>query len=187
MNAMVPDRDTTWNLLTEHVTSESLRKHCLCVEASMRAAARAYGSDEELWGTVGLIHDFDFEKYPDLHEHAVKGAAILEEEGYPPEVVRAVLSHNDATDTPRESVMEKALAAVDELSGFVLACAYVRPTHFEGMTVQSVEKNLKKKGFAEKVSRTEIEHGIAELGAERTAHIELVIRALQGIAKDLGF
>lgn len=183
---MTPDRDKAWQILTEHVASESLRRHCLCVEASMRAMARAYGGDESLWGAVGLLHDFDYERYPDISEHAAKGAEILRARGWPEEVVRAVLSHNDATGVHRESAMEKALAAVDELSGFVLACAYVRPTRFEGMTAQSVERNLKKKGFAASVSREEIERGIASLGADRTAHIEIIIGALRGVASDIG-
>jgi putative nucleotidyltransferase with HDIG domain len=184
---MVPTRYDAWQLLTEFVASESLRKHCLCVEAAMRVMAHKYGGDEERWGMAGLLHDFDYERYPSLHEHAVRGAAILKERGYPDEVVRAILSHNDATGVPREHVIEKALAAVDELSGFVLACAYVRPSRFKGMTAQSVEKNLKKKGFAGKIHREDIERGIRELGADRTTHIELVIGALRGISRELGW
>lgn len=187
MRRMAPTRHDAWQLLTEFVDSESLRKHCLCVEAAMRAMARECGGDEEEWGMTGLLHDFDYERYPDSRDHAVKGAAILRERGYPDGVVRAILSHNDATGVPREHMMEKALAAVDELSGFVLACAYVRPARFEGMTAQSVEKNLKKKGFAEKIHREDIERGIRELGADRTSHIERVIEALRGISRALGW
>ena len=195
---MQPTRDDAWKLLTEYVTSESLRKHCLAVEAAMRAGAVKYGlrpvgpydpegSNPDLWGITGLLHDFAFERYPDLHEHATRGAAILREKGYPEEIVRAVLAHNGATGVPREAVMEKFLAAVDELCGFAMATAHVRPTKFEGMTPQSIEKNLKKKGFAEKISREEIDRGIEALGADREEHLLLVIRALGAIAKELGF
>src|SRR5205085_25423 len=152
-------------LLEEWVQSESLRRHCLAVEAAMRAQARARGADEELWGAAGLLHDLDYDRYPDPQTgHPRMAMAELERLGYPPELIRAVGSHADYLGIPRESEMERALAAVDELSGFVLACAYVRPGGLEGMGAKSVRKKLKQPSFAAAVSREDIARGARELG-----------------------
>jgi putative nucleotidyltransferase with HDIG domain len=178
-------RADAWNLLTEYVASESLRKHCLAVEAAMRAYARKYGEDVEKWGVVGLLHDFDYEKWPD--EHPMKGSTILEERGYPEDIRRAILGHATFSAVPRDTQMAKCLFAVDELCGMVMATAYIRPAHFEGMSVKSVQKNLKKKEFARGIHREEITQGIAELGVPEEEHIQLVIDAMREIQKDLGF
>jgi putative nucleotidyltransferase with HDIG domain len=169
------------------VQSESLRRHCLAVEASMRAQARARGADEELWGLCGLLHDLDYERYPDAQTgHPRMAMAELERLSYPAELIRAVGSHADYMDIPRESEMERALAAVDELSGFVLACAYVRPAGLEGMGAKSVRKKLGQPSFAAAVSREDITRGAQELGVELDALIESVIAALSAVARDLG-
>jgi len=179
-------RDDALKLLTEYVGQESLRKHCLAVESAMRAYARKIGDDEEKWGIVGLLHDFDYEKYPD--EHPMKGSVILREKGYPEDVIEAILGHNqERSGVERKSQMAKTLYAVDELCGMVMATAHVRPTKLEGMTPQSVKKNLKKKGFAAAVSREDITKGIQELGVPEDEHIALIISAMQGISKELGF
>jgi len=170
-------------LLCEYVSSESLRKHCLAVESSMRACAKKRGQDESLWAPAGCCMTLITSG---TRGASAQGAAVLRERGYPEELVTAVLGHADRSGVARETQMAKCLYAVDELSGFVMACAYVRPTRLDGMTTESVEKNLRKKGFAAKIDRSEIERGIAELGAERTEHITLVIWALSGIAKELG-
>lgn len=196
---MNPNRDDAWELLNEYVKQESLIKHCLSVEAAMRSYARKYGENaanegeprlseterEERWGIVGLLHDFDYEKYPD--EHPRKGSEILEEKGYSEGIITAILGHNSKTGVPRKTFMAKTLFAVDELVGMVMATAYVRPSNLEGMTPKSVKKNLKKKGFAANLNRQEIEQGIDELGVDRDNHIAVVIEAMQGISKELGF
>jgi len=189
-------RENTWKLLTEYVQTESLRRHCLAVEAAMRAYANKYGEDEELWGICGLIHDFDYEKYPfykNEHDlsiaegHPFNGIKVLKENDYPPKIIEAILGHADYSGVPRKSQMAKCLYAVDELCGFVMALAHIRPDRLNGMTVESVEKNLKKRGFADRINREDIERGVSELGIPRAEHIDLVISALQGISKDLGF
>jgi len=182
---MAHTRQDARALLNEYVSSESLIKHSLAVEAAMRAYAPVYGEDEELWGMCGLLHDMDFERYPDEHPH--RGVAILKERGYPKEVCEAILGHVPSTGVPRESDMAKCLYAVDELSGFIYALAHVRPTNLEGMKPKSVKKNLKKKGFAAKIDREEIEEGITALGVDRDEHIARVITALQSISEQLGF
>jgi putative nucleotidyltransferase with HDIG domain len=180
-------REAALALLEEWVQSESLRRHCLAVEAAMRAQARARGADEELWGVCGLLHDLDYDRFPDAATgHPRMAMAELERRGYPAELVRAVGSHADYLGIARESEMERALAAVDELSGFVLACAYVRPGGFEGMSVKSVRKKLKQPSFAAAVNREDIARGAQELGVELDELIESVIAALAGIATELG-
>lgn len=178
-------REDAWKLLTEYVGTESLRRHCLAVEAAMRAYAKKYGEDIELWGVCGLIHDFDYEKYPE--DHPFNGVKILKEKNYPPKIVETILGHADYSGVPRKSIMAKCLYAVDELCGFVTAVAHMRPDKLNGMTAESVEKKLKKKDFAAKINREDIDRGIAELGVERVGHINLVIGALQTISKELGF
>ncbi len=189
-------RGNTWKLLTEHVQTESLRRHSLAVEAAMRAYAKKYGEDEELWGVCGLIHDFDYEEFPfykNEHDleiaegHPFNSIKILKEKNYLPEIIEAILGHADYSGIPRKTNMAKCLYAVDELCGFVMALAHIRPEKLNGMTSESVEKKLKKKDFAAKINREDIERGIAELGTDRAEHIDLVIKALQGISKDLGF
>src|SRR5947209_20573186 len=160
-------RADAWTLLTEWTASESLRRHMLAVEAAMRAYAERLGGDVELWGATGLLHDLDYERYPNLEDgHPRYALRELEDQGYPPELVRAVASHADFMGVPRETPMEKALYAVDELSGFVLAVAYVRPDGLEGMTPKSVKKKLKQPSFAAAVNRDEIQRGAEELGVE---------------------
>jgi putative nucleotidyltransferase with HDIG domain len=172
-------RDQAWSLLCEWTESESLRRHALAVEAAMRAYARRFGANEELWGVTGLLHDLDYERYPNLEDgHPRYAMAELEARGYPPELVRAVASHADYLEVARESPMEKTLYAVDELSGFVLACAYVRPDGLEGMTPKSVKKKLKQPSFAAAVDRDSLHHGAEDLGIDFDEHLEVVIAAL---------
>jgi putative nucleotidyltransferase with HDIG domain len=178
---MQPDisREEAWNLLCEWTQSESLRRHALAVEAAMRAYAPRFDGDEELWGATGLLHDLDYERHPSLEDgHPRYGMQELESRGYPPELVRAVASHADYMGVPRETPMEKALAAVDELSGFVLACAYVRPDGLEGMTPKSVKKKLKQPSFAAPVDRDELRHTAEDLGVDFDEHLATVIGAL---------
>jgi len=180
-------RADAWDLLAEWVASESLRRHCLAVEAGMRAEARRLGGDEELWGITGLLHDLDYERYPDLATgHPRMAVAELERLGYPPELVRGVASHADFMDVSRDSDMEKALAAVDELCGFILACAYVRPQGLEGLTAKSVKKKLKQPSFAAAVNRDDIAASAADLGVDLDEHITFVIGALEPLADELG-
>jgi putative nucleotidyltransferase with HDIG domain len=177
----MPDfsRAEAWDLLCEWTKSDSLRRHMLAVETAMRAYAPRFGGDPELWGLTGLLHDLDYERYPNLEDgHPRYAIAELEQRGYPPEVVRAVASHADFMGVPRESDMEKALFAVDELSGFILAVAYVRPEGLVGMTPKSVKKKLKQPSFAAAVNRDELREGAAELGMDFDEHLQLVIDAL---------
>jgi putative nucleotidyltransferase with HDIG domain len=180
-------RDAALTLLEEWVQSESLRRHCLAVEASMRAMAAARGADEELWGITGLLHDMDYERFPDAETgHPRMAMAELERLGYPAEMVRAVASHADYLHVSRDSELEKSLYAVDELSGFVVACAYVRPQGIHGMTPKSVKKKLKTPAFAAAVSRDDVRRGAEELGVDLDAHIAFVVGALEARADDLG-
>jgi putative nucleotidyltransferase with HDIG domain len=184
---MQPTREQAWALLTEWVTSESLRRHCLAVEAAMRAMARRYGADEELWGVTGLLHDLDYERHPDLSTgHPRVALAEFERLDYPPELIRAVASHADFLGVTRESDMEKSLAAVDELCGFVLACAYVRPEGIHGLAPKSVKKKLKQPSFAAAVSREDIASTAEALGVPLDEHIAFVIAALEPLAGELG-
>ncbi|HEY2260367.1 MAG TPA: HD domain-containing protein [Solirubrobacteraceae bacterium] len=172
-------RDEAWNLLCQWTESDSLRRHMLAVEAAMRAYAPRFGGDPDLWGLTGLLHDLDYERYPDLGTgHPRYAIAELERRGYPPELVRAVASHADFMGVPRETPMEKTLFAVDELSGFLLACAYVRPEGLVGMTPKSVKKKMKAPSFAAAVSREDLVKGAAGLGVEFDEHLRTVIAAL---------
>lgn len=181
------DRTAAWNLLTEFTRSESLRKHALAVEACMRACARRFRADEELWGVVGLIHDFDYEQYPTPQEHPFKGNEILEQRGYSQEIRRAILSHADYSGVARETPMEKALFACDELAGFITAVALVKPgKSLAEVDPKSVRKKMKDKAFARSVSRDDIVNGARELGVDLDEHIAFCIEAMKGIAGHLG-
>jgi predicted hydrolase (HD superfamily) len=209
------DRETAWCLLTEFTQSESLRKHALAVEACMRACARKFGGDheqegheftravteasqlgasapegmseEDLWGIVGLIHDFDYEKYPSLEDHPYKGNEILKERGWPEVIRRAVMSHAEYTGVTRDTPMEKALFACDELAGFITAVALIKPgKSLAEVDAKSVRKRMKDKAFARKVNRDDIINGAAALGVDLDEHIGFCIEALQGIADKLG-
>jgi len=181
------DRQAAWKLLTEYTQNESLLKHALAVEAAMRAYAAKLGGEPEEWAIVGLIHDFDYERYPSAEAgHAIKGPVILREQGYPAHVVRAVQSHADYSGVPRETPMEKALFACDELCGFIVACAMVRPNRLADLASSSVKKKLKDKAFARAVSREDIYKSAEELGVDLDAHITIVVEALKGIAADIG-
>src|SRR6266508_58186 len=180
-------RDDAWQLVTEWIDSDSLRKHLLGVEAAMRAYARKWDEDEELYAVTGLVHDLDYERYPDLETgHPRYAIRELEERGYPQEVIDAVAGHADFMGVPRETRMAKTLYAVDELSGFVVACALVRPTGIEGMKPKSVKKKLKQPSFAAAVNRDEVQRGIDELGVDQDEHIALIIEALAERSDELG-
>ena len=182
-----PNRDEAWGLFCEWTESESLRKHALGVEAAMRAYARKFGEDEERWAVTGIVHDLDYERYPDLETgHPRYAIKELEERGYPQEVIDAVAGHADFMGVPRETRMAKTLYAVDELSGFVAACALVRPTGLEGMKPKSVKKKLKQPSFAAAVNRDEVQRGIEELGVDRDEHIALIIEAMAERSDELG-
>jgi putative nucleotidyltransferase with HDIG domain len=172
-------RDEAWTLLCEWTKSDSLRRHMLAVETAMRAYAPRFDGDPELWGLTGLLHDLDYERYPDLGDgHPRYAIKELEERGYPPELVRAVASHADFMGVPRETSMEKTLFAVDELSGFLLACAYVRPEGLVGMSPKSVKKKMKAPSFAAAVSREDLTSSAEALGVEFDEHLRFVIAAL---------
>jgi putative nucleotidyltransferase with HDIG domain len=179
-------RAEAWTLLAEWTESDSLRRHMLAVEAAMRAYAPRFGGDVELWGLTGLLHDLDYERYPNLDTgHPRMAIEELSRQGYPDELIRAVASHADFMGVPRESPMEKALYAVDELSGFVLACAYVRPEGLAGMGAKSVKKKMKQPSFAAAVGREELREGAAELGVDFDEHVETVIAALAARSDEL--
>ena len=185
------DRESAWCLLTEFTQSDSLRKHALAVEACMRAYARRLGNDsaeeEDLWGVVGLIHDFDYERWPSLEDHPYKGNAILKERGWPEVITRAVMSHAEYSGVTRDTPMEKALFACDELAGFITAVALIKPGRsLAEVDVKSVRKRMKDKAFARKVNRDDIINGATELGVDLDQHIALCIEAMKGIAAELG-
>src|SRR2546421_929686 len=181
------DRERAWGLLTEFTQSESLRKHALAVEACMRAYARKMGGDENLWGVVGLLDDFDYEKWPSLDDHPYKGNEILKERGYSNEVRRAIMSHAEYTGVPRETRMERALFACDELAGFITACALVKPgKSLAEVEPKSVRKKMKDKAFARSVNREDIVQGAADLGVDLEEHIAFCIEAMKGVAQALG-
>jgi putative nucleotidyltransferase with HDIG domain len=181
------DRETAWGLLTEFTQSESLRKHALSVEACMRAYARRFSADEDLWGLVGLIHDFDYEQYPSREDHPYQGHEILKQRGYPSEIGRAIMSHAEYTGVSRDTPMEKALFACDELAGFITAVALIKPgKSLAEVDAKSVRKRMKDKAFARKVNRDDIVNGAAALGVDLDEHIAFCIEALQGIACKLG-
>jgi len=179
-------RDEAWNLLCEYTQSENLRRHALAVEACMRYYARLFGEDEELWGVVGLLHDFDYERYPSLEEHPFRGMEILRERGVPEAIVRAVGAHANHTGISRESLLERAIFACDEISGFVIAVALVKGRTLGAVTPESVRKRMREKSFARGVNRDDLLRGAEELGIPFDAHVEHIVRALQGIADQLG-
>ena len=182
-----PTRDEAWDLVCEWISSDSLRKHVLGVEAAMRAYARKDGEDEELWAVTGLVHDLDYERYPDPETgHPRHALEELKAREYPQEVVDAVAGHAEYLEVPRETRMAKTLFAVDELSGFIAACALVRPTGIEEMKPKSVRKKLKQPSFAAKVDRDQIRRGIEELGVDESEHIQLVVDAMAEKADELG-
>jgi predicted hydrolase (HD superfamily) len=192
------NREAAWCLLTEFTQSESLRKHALAVEACMRACARKFGdgnskaselglSEEDLWGIVGLLHDFDYEKYPSLEDHPYRGNEILQEWGWPEMIRRAIMSHAEYTGVIRDTAMEKSLFACDELAGFITAVALIKPgKSLAEVDTKSVRKRMKDKAFARKVNRDDIVNGAAALSVDLDEHIGLCIEALRGIAGELG-
>lgn len=183
----LPTRDSAMALLREHTANPNLVKHMLAVEAAMRAYARRFGEDEDLWGITGLVHDFDYEKHPTPEEHPMVGVRILQDLDWPEEVLEAIKGHAPYLGVPRESTMAKALFAVDELTGFIVAVALTRPSKkLEDVKVSSVKKKMKQSGFARNVSRDDIRQGASELGVDLDEHIATVIEAMQGISDDLG-
>ncbi len=184
---MTPARADAWALLTEFTAGESLRKHALAVEAAVRGYARLFGEDEEAWGIVGLIHDFDYERWPDAADHPFRGSEILRERGWPEHMIRAILSHADYSGVPRESRLEHTLFACDELAGFITAAALVRPTKSVlDLEARSVKKRMKDKAFARAVSRDDLRLGAEELGLPLDEHIGNVIGFLRAEADALG-
>lgn len=184
---MEPTREQAWDLLTEYTKNENLRKHGLAVEAAMRYYARQYGEDEERWGITGLIHDFDYERWPNPPDHPAEGAEILAERGWPEDIIQAVKGHADYMDVERKDLMAKVLYAVDELSGFVIAVALVRPSKsIHDVKVKSVTKKFKQKSFAAGVDREQLWRGVEELGVEMKDHVANVIEALKEVDHELG-
>jgi putative nucleotidyltransferase with HDIG domain len=180
-------RAAAWGLLTEFTQSESLRKHALAVEACMRAYARKLGGDEELWGVTGLLHDFDYERWPSLDDHPYRGNEILAGRGWSEKIRRAIISHAEYSGVTRDTPMEKALFACDELAGFITACALVKPgKSLAEVAAKSVRKKMKDKAFARSVNRDDIVNGAADLGVELEEHIAFCIEAMKGIAGELG-
>ena len=174
-------------LLQEYTTNQALLKHMYAVEVAMRAYATKFGEDEEIWGIVGLLHDFDYERYPNAPDHPLKGSEVLKERGYPEDVRRAILSHATYTGVPRDSAMARSLFACDELCGFIMACAVVRPNKLADLEVSSVKKKLKDKAFARNVNREDIAQGCAELGIPMEEHVQFVIESMKSISAELGF
>jgi predicted hydrolase (HD superfamily) len=183
----LPSRQAAWELLTEYTQNANLRKHALAVEATMRYYARHFGEDPETWGMVGLLHDFDYERYPSLDDHPYKGQDILAAAGYPEIVRQGIMAHAPHTGTTRNTRMEKAIFAVDELAGFIVAVTLIKPNKkLAEVDVASVKKKMKQKGFAAAVKRQDIAQGAEELGLTVDEHIQHVLVAMQGIASDLG-
>jgi len=181
------NREEAWELLCEYTKSDSLRKHALAVEAAMRRYARRFGEDEETWAVVALLHDFDYEIHPTLDEHPQEGAKILRERGVPEEIIESILSHADHLALPRDTLLKKTVYAVDELSGFIIAVALVRPSKSVlDVEPSSVRKKMKDKAFARAVNREDIVKGAELLGIDLNEHISEVIEALKGIADELG-
>ena len=183
---LVDDRDAAWALLTEWTQNEALLRHALAVEASVRAYAAKFGEDEEAWGNVALLHDFDYERHPTLDQHPQDGAPVLRERGYPDWFIRAIQSHGDHTGVARESQLERTLYASDEVSGFVHACGLVRPDGLTTLEPRSVRKKLKQPSFARGVNRDDVIRGAEELGVDLDEHIAFVIAALRPISSELG-
>jgi putative nucleotidyltransferase with HDIG domain len=186
LTTVEPTRDQAWETLTRYTQSEALRRHALAVEAAVRAYARQFGEDEERWGVVALLHDFDYEIHPTLDKHPQDGAAILREEGYPEDVIEAILSHANHLDLPRDTQLKRTLFACDELSGFIHACGLVRPDGIDTLQPKSVRKKLKQPSFASGVSREDVYAGAELLGVELDEHIAFVTAALRPIAPELG-
>ncbi len=188
----IPTRADTLALMHEYTASESLRKHMLAVEGAMRAYAQKFGEDEELWGTTGLIHDFDYERFPNnahsaTEEHPAEGVRILREKGYPEDILEAILGHANYCNTPRQSQMAKTLFAVDELTGLISATALVRPSKsVHEVDAKSVRKKMKDKAFARGVSRDDVINGAAELGVDLDEHITFVVASMQARSAELG-
>ena len=180
------NRQLAWNLLCEFTKNENLRKHALAVEACMKAYARKFGEDEEKWAVVGVIHDFDYEIYPNAPDHPAKGSEILKEKGYPEEIRRAILGHADYSGVPRDTLLAKVLFACDELAGFITACALVRPDRLATLEAKSVRKRMKDKAFARSVSREDILKSAEELAIPLDEHITFCIQALREIVDRLG-
>jgi putative nucleotidyltransferase with HDIG domain len=181
------NRADAFALLTEYVTDQSLVRHCLSVEAALRAYARKLAEDEEKWGIVGLLHDFDYERWPNPPDHPLKGSEILREHGYPEDTIYAIKSHADyLPDCPRVHPLDKALYACDELAGLITATAILRPSGITDLTASSVKKKMKSKGFARSINRDDIERGAADFGVELTEHIQFEIDAMKPIAAELG-
>ncbi len=183
-------RNDAVSLMYQWVQSESLRKHMLCVETAMRAYSKKNGEDEELWGMCGILHDFDYEKYPIYDAstktgHPFEGIRVLKEESYPEEIIDAILGHALYSGVPRKSNMAKYLFACDELCGFLVACGYTRPDKWETLTAESVIKRLKDKKFAAKVSREDVDLGVVDIGVDKKEHIEFVINALKPIQQQI--
>jgi putative nucleotidyltransferase with HDIG domain len=191
-SSALPSRSETLALMHEYTASESLRKHMLSVEVAMRAYAGKFGEDEERWGTAGLIHDFDYEKFPNnahspTEEHPSEGVRVLRTKGYPEDILQTILGHAHYTNTPRESRLAKTLFAVDELTGLITATALVRPTKsVHEVDAKSVRKKMKDKAFARGVSREDVINGAQELGVDLDEHINFVIGAMQARSSDLG-
>jgi putative nucleotidyltransferase with HDIG domain len=185
-SALEVTRDRAWETLTRYTESEALLRHALAVEASVRAYARKFGEDEELWGVIALLHDFDYEIHPTLDKHPQDGAPILREEGYPEVVIEGVLSHAEHLAMPRDTPLKKTLFACDELSGFIHACGLVRPDGIETLEPKSVKKKLKQPSFAAGVNRDDVYKGAEELGVELDDHIRFVTEAMRPIAAELG-
>ncbi len=181
------NREQSWELMCTWTESDSLRKHMLAVEAAMRAYARRFGEDEEKWGITGLLHDMDYEKHPTPDEHPMVGVRELESRGYPEDVIHAIKGHADYLGVPRDTLMSKTLYALDELSGFIVACALMRPEGLENMKARSVRKKMKQKSFAAAVDRDDIVRGAEELGVDLNEHIEFVAYALRERSGELGF
>jgi putative nucleotidyltransferase with HDIG domain len=179
-------RERAWETLTRYTKSEALLRHALAVEASVGSYAQRFGEDEELWRATALLHDFDYEIHPTLDQHPQDGAAILRDEGWPEEVIDAVLSHAEHLELPRDTPLKRTLFACDELSGFVHACGLVRPTGLDGLEPKSVKKKLKQPSFASGVHRDEVYAGAELLGLDLDEHIRNVIAAMQPIAAELG-
>ena len=186
----MPDRNEAWELLCEYTKGDSLRKHALAVEAAMRACVKRYGSaedDEDEWGMVGLLHDFDYEMFPTADQHPYTAANILCGRGYSERFIRAIMGHATYTGVPRDTAMARALFATDELCGFLVACALVRPTKsLDDLEVSSVKKKLKDKAFARSVNRDDIRQGLEELGVDADEHIRFVIDALRPVQEQIG-
>jgi len=186
----MPDRNAAWELLCEYTKGDSLRKHALAVEAAMRACAKGYGgpdADEDEWGLVGLLHDFDYEMFPSPDQHPFTGANILCGRGFSDRIIRAIMGHATYTRVPRDTAMARALFATDELCGFLVACALVRPSKsLDDLEVSSVKKKLKDKAFARTVNREDIRQGVEELGVDLDEHIRFVIDALRPVQQEIG-